>query len=341
VPTPQGEDGAANLRFLEQAVKAISPLLEPGTVVVNKSTVPVGTAKRVSDLIGRNDVAVVSNPEFLRQGSALEDFLHPSRIVVGGEDPLAVRRVAQLYESVGAPVISTTSAAAELMKYAANSFLATKLTFINAIADLCEVVGADVKDVVAGLGSDSRIGSEFLNPGPGWGGSCFPKDTRALVSIADSFGYDFSLLRGVIATNDSHYDRVAQKVRDACGGSVRGKVVAALGLTFKANTDDLRDSPAVAILSQLAGEGAIVLAYDPAARGVDEVCPWATRVSSSHEAIVGSDVVAVLTEWQEFHDVDPEEFVDHVSTRTVVDGRNVLDRERWVGAGFTYRGVGR
>lgn len=341
VPTPQLDDGSVDLSFVESAAKDISPWLHPDAVVVNKSTVPVGTAGRVAKAIGRDDVHVVSNPEFLRQGSALEDFLSPARIVVGGENEEAVDKVVALYHGVDAPVIATSSSAAEVLKYAANSFLATKLTFINAIADICEVVGADVFDVIEGLGYDGRIGSEFLNPGPGWGGSCFPKDTRALVSIAQSHGYDFSLLRGVIATNDSHYDRIAQKIRDACGGSVTGKVVAAWGLTFKANTDDLRDSPSVAILSQLAREGAVIRAYDPAARAVETMCPWAIRVMSPDEAVRESDVLAVLTEWPEFRNVDPTSLVTEVSSRTVVDGRNVLDRERWTSSGFTYRGVGR
>ena len=341
VPTPQSTDGSVDLSFIESAAKDIAPWLRSNAVVVNKSTVPVGTAGRVEKAIGRDDVHVVSNPEFLRQGSALEDFLSPARIVVGGDDKDAVEKVVSLYRDIDAPVIATSSSAAEVLKYAANSFLATKLTFINAIADICEVVGADVLDVIEGLGYDGRIGSEFLNPGPGWGGSCFPKDTRALVSIAQSHGYDFSLLRGVIATNDSHYDRIAQKIRDACGGSVSGKVIAAWGLTFKAHTDDLRDSPSVAILSQLAREGAVIRAYDPAARAVETVCPWAIRVMSPDEAVRESDVLAVLTEWPEFRNVDPAPLVTEVSSRTVVDGRNVLDRERWISSGFTYRGVGR
>lgn len=341
VPTPQSDDGSVDLAFIESAAKDIAPWLRPYAVVVNKSTVPVGTARRVKETIGRDDVHVVSNPEFLRQGSALEDFLSPSRIVVGGENRAAVEKVIGLYSGVDAPVIATSSSAAEVLKYAANSFLATKLTFINAIADICEAVGADVLDVIEGLGYDSRIGSEFLNPGPGWGGSCFPKDTRALVSIAQSYGYDFSLLRGVIATNDGHYDRIAQKIRDACGGSVAGKVVAAWGLTFKAHTDDLRDSPSVAILSQLVSEGAVIRAYDPAARAVETVCPWATRAANADEAARGSDVLAVLTEWPEFRKVDPAGLIAAVSTRTVVDGRNILDREQWIASGFNYRGVGR
>ena len=340
LPTPQGDDGSADLSYVESVARQIGPHLQPGTVVVNKSTVPVGTSVRVAQWLGRADVHVVSNPEFLRQGTALHDFLHPTRIVIGGDNHEAVQKVAALYEKVDAPLLTMNAASAEALKYAANSFLATKLTFVNAIADICELVGADIVDVVQGLGLDPRIGEQFLNPGPGWGGSCFPKDTRALVKIAEGNGYDFALLRGVIQTNDEQYERIASKIVDVCGGSVDGKTVAVWGLTFKANTDDLRDSPSIAILSILHGLGARVVAYDAAARGVEQY-PWITRVDSALGACDGADALAVLTEWPEFASVPAAEVAALLKNTVVVDGRNILDMEEWKSAGFDYRGVGR
>ncbi len=340
LPTPQSDDGSADLSYIEGVAKQIGSALRGGAVVVNKSTVPVGSSVQVSQWLGRTDVHVVSNPEFLRQGTALIDFLQPTRIVVGGDNAEAVNRVADLYSSVDAPLLKMNAASAEALKYAANSFLATKLTFINAVADICELVGADVFDVVEGLGLDPRIGSQFLQPGPGWGGSCFPKDTRALVKIAEGNGYDFALLRGVIQTNDEQYERIALKVVDACGGSVAGKTVAAWGLTFKANTDDLRDSPAIAILTILHSMGARIRAYDPEARGVERLT-WIDRVETPLTACVGADVLAVLTEWSEFSHVPVSDVAEALNNKAVVDGRNVLNPGAWKSAGFVYRGVGR
>ena len=340
LPTPQGEDGSADLSYIETVAREIGPHVAPGTVVVNKSTVPVGSSVLVGQWLGRTDVFVVSNPEFLRQGTALQDFLHPTRVVVGGDNQAAVEKVASLYEAVDAPILRMNAASAEALKYAANSFLATKLTFVNAIADICELVGADVFDVVSGLGLDPRIGDQFLSPGPGWGGSCFPKDTRALVKIAEGNGYDFALLRGVIQTNDEQYERIALKVVEVCGGSVEGKIIASWGLTFKANTDDLRDSPAIAILSKLKDMGATIRAYDPAARGV-EMLPWVHRYNSALEVCDGADALAVLTEWPEFSEIDPQDVKLQLHKSVVVDGRNILDPDAWKSAGFVYKGVGR
>jgi UDPglucose 6-dehydrogenase len=340
LPTPQGDDGSADLSFVESVAKQIGPHLPARSVVVNKSTVPVGSSVKVSVWLGRDDVSVVSNPEFLRQGTALHDFLHPTRIVIGGDNEEAVQRVAALYSGVVAPLLTMNAASAEALKYAANSFLATKLTFVNAIADICELVGADVFDVVKGLGLDPRIGDQFLNPGPGWGGSCFPKDTRALVKIAEGNGYDFALLRGVIQTNDEQYERIAMKVVDVCGGSVEGKTIAAWGLTFKSNTDDLRDSPAIAILKILHGLGARIRAYDGSARGVEQY-PWIERCTSALAACDGSDALAVLTEWPEFSEINPEDVKSQLKEPAVVDGRNILDLVSWKSTGFEYRGVGR
>ena len=340
LPTPQGDDGSADLSYVRSVAQQIGPHLAPGTVVVNKSTVPVGSSVQVGQWLGRSDVFVVSNPEFLRQGTALQDFLHPTRVVVGGDNEAAVEKVASLYASVDAPVLRMNAASAEALKYAANSFLATKLTFVNAIADICELVGADIFDVVSGLGLDPRIGDQFLNPGPGWGGSCFPKDTRALVKIAEGNGYDFALLRGVIQTNDEQYERIALKVVEVCGGSVAGKTIASWGLTFKANTDDLRDSPAIAILSTLNDMGATIRAYDPSARGV-EMLPWVQRCDSALEACDGADALAVLTEWPEFAAIAPSDVSIRLNNAVVVDGRNVLNPQQWKSSGFQYRGVGR
>jgi UDPglucose 6-dehydrogenase len=340
LPTPQGDDGSADLSFIENVARAIGQHLSPNAVVVNKSTVPVGTSVQVAKWLGREDISVVSNPEFLRQGTALQDFLHPNRIVVGGDNEAAVETIASLYSNIDAPILRMNAASAEALKYAANSFLATKLTFVNAIADICELVGADIFDVVGGLGMDPRIGDQFLNPGPGWGGSCFPKDTRALVKIAEEQGYDFALLRGVIQTNDEQYERVALKVVSVCGGSVAGKTIAAWGLTFKAHTDDLRDSPSIAILTLLHKMGATIRAYDASARAVEQY-PWIERCSSALEACEGADALAVLTEWPEFAQVDPTAVASALRSAAVVDGRNVLNIEAWKSAGFEYRGVGR
>jgi len=341
LPTPQGDDGSADLSYIETVAKQIGKQLLPGTVVVNKSTVPVGSSTQVAQWLDRDDVYVVSNPEFLRQGTALYDFLHPNRIVVGGDNAEAVEKVANLYANVDAPILRMNAASAEALKYAANSFLATKLTFINAIADICELVGADIFDVVAGLGMDSRIGSEFLKPGPGWGGSCFPKDTRALVKIAEGNGYDFALLRGVIQTNDEQYERIALKVVELCDGSIAGKTIASWGLTFKAGTDDLRDSPAIAILTLLHNMGAVVRAYEPSATGEYKAFPWIELVGSAVEVCEGADALAVLTEWPEFSGVDANAVAAVMKSLAVVDGRNVLNPEVWKSVGFAYRGVGR
>ena len=340
LPTPQGDDGSADLSYIENVACAIGSHLSSDAVVVNKSTVPVGTSVQVAKWLGREDVSVVSNPEFLRQGTALQDFLHPNRIVVGGDNPTAVEKVASLYSKIDAPILRMNAASAEALKYAANSFLATKLTFVNAIADICELVGADIFDVVGGLGMDPRIGDQFLNPGPGWGGSCFPKDTRALVKIAEEQGYDFALLRGVIQTNDEQYERIALKVVDVCGGSVAGKTIAAWGLTFKAQTDDLRDSPSIAILTLLHKMGATIRAYDASARAVEQYT-WIERCSSALEACEGADALTVLTEWPEFAQVDPTAVASALRSASVVDGRNVLNIAAWKSAGFEYRGVGR
>ncbi len=350
VPTPQGDDGSADLSYIEAAAAQIAPVLRPGTVVVNKSTVPVGSTVAVERVLRRDDVFVVSNPEFLREGTAVSDFLLPDRVVIGSADRGAAERVAELYEGLDTPVIITDPASAETIKYAANGFLAMKISFVNAVAAMCEAVGADVAAVVDGIGSDHRIGPDFLRPGPGWGGSCFPKDSRALVNIAERNGYDFSLMRGVIAVNDEQRARMVDKIVRAAGrddADLAGVTVGALGLTFKAGTDDLRDSPAVAIIGELVAAGARVRAFDPTTTG--ELSP------PQREMLVGvelvdrlvdvadeADVLVVLTEWPEFAKVDLDEVAERAGTGTVVvDTRNLLDPVLVREAGLDYVGVGR
>ena len=341
VPTPQKDDGSADLSFIESATLDIAEVLPEGAILVNKSTVPVGSTTVVEQVLGRDDVIVVSNPEFLREGSAVQDFLHPDRVVIGAEDRVAAKAVAALYEPVGAPMLVTDPASAETIKYAANAFLATKLSFVNAIAAVCEGVGADVSDVMSGLGYDSRIGSEFLRPGPGWGGSCLPKDTRALIRIAEDAGYDFRFLEGVIEANQEQFARVVAKVRRAVGGQLEGRIVAVWGLTFKAGTDDLRDSPAVAVMDLLLAAGAEVRAYDPTV-GMDNPKP-AGAVEVLGDPLSPCDdahALVVLTDWDEFRGLEPAAVAKRMANRAVVDARNALDRQAWQRAGFDFQGIG-
>jgi UDPglucose 6-dehydrogenase len=342
VPTPQGDDGSADLSYIEAAARQIGPVLPYEAVVVNKSTVPVGSAKVVERVMGRPDVKVVSNPEFLREGSAVQDFLNPDRVVVGCDDQAAALKVSSLYDRISAPVIVTDPASAETIKYAANAFLATKLSFINAIAAICEGVGADVNDVVVGMGSDKRIGQDFLRPGPGWGGSCFPKDSRALLKIAREAGYNFDLLEGVITVNDEQFDRVADKIRVAAGGDLSTSTVAVWGLTFKARTDDLRDSPSLAIIKRLVAAGATVQAYDPTVDGQKPGVPTDITIADSpYSACDGANVLAVLTEWDDFRWLDIAKVAEAMTGRAIIDARNLLDRSDWRKAAFDYQGIGR
>ncbi len=339
VPTPQGPDGSADLSYIEAAAREIAPHLDRGAIVVNKSTVPVGSTRLVEQALGRTDVFVVSNPEFLREGSAVSDFLHPDRVVIGADDQAAASRVASLYLGVRAPIMITDAPSAETIKYASNAFLATKLSFANAVAAVCEAVDADVNDVMLGIGYDRRIGHEFLKPGPGWGGSCFPKDTRAMIRIAEDAGYDFALLRGVIAVNDEQFARVVQKVVDAAGGSLEGVRIGALGITFKAGTDDIRESPALEIIQRLVERGAIVRAYDPAVSS--SPIEGVEVVKDAYSACEGAAVAVVLTEWDEFKWLDLDKLAGCMEHRTVVDARNILDRGALNRRGFAYSGIGR
>jgi UDPglucose 6-dehydrogenase len=338
VPTPQGEDGSADMSYVQAAAGEIGPHLRSEAVVINKSTVPVGSTRVVEQALGRVDVRVVSNPEFLREGSAVHDCLHPDRIVIGSDDHGAAIRVASLFERLEAPLIVTDPASAEAIKYASNAFLATKVSFVNAVANLCEAVGADVREVVLGMGYDRRIGFEFLKPGPGWGGSCFPKDTRALIRIGDDAGYDFSLLRGVLAVNEEQYERVVAKVERLAGGSVSGATVGTWGLTFKARTDDTRESPALEVISRLQARGATVRAYDPVAPAG---LPGITRVDDPYAACEGAAVLVVLTEWDEFRWLDLDKVRAVMARPAIVDARNLLDPAVARRKGFTYEGMGR
>jgi UDPglucose 6-dehydrogenase len=337
VPTPQGRDGRADMSYIQAAAREIGPHLPSESIVVNKSTVPVGSTKVVELALGRPDVAVVSNPEFLREGSAVHDFLHPDRIVIGADDESTAIKVSALFLRTSAPLVVTDPATAETIKYASNAFLATKVSFVNAVAALCEAVGADVRQVVLGMGSDRRIGGEFLRPGPGWGGSCFPKDTVALVRIAEDAGYDFSLLKGVIAVNDEQYERVASKAKRLAGGSLEGRTVALWGLTFKARTDDLRASPSLEVAARLRGYGARVQAYDPTVhRSVDGV----EVREDPYSACEGASVLVVGTEWDEFRWLDFDKVASVMANRAVVDARNLLEPATLRRAGFAYEGVG-
>lgn len=337
VPTPSRKDGTADLSFVEAATRQIADVLPRNAVVVNKSTVPVGSTRVVERVLRRPDTRVVSNPEFLREGTAVHDFLNPDRIVVGSDDREAALRVASLYEGIAAPVLITDAASAETIKYASNAFLATKLSFVNAIASICEEVGADVRDVMQGLGYDRRIGHEFLKPGPGWGGSCFPKDTAALLRTAELVNYDFTLLRSVIDSNVQQLDRTTTKITE---GLKENDTIAIWGLTFKALTDDLRDSPSLEIISRLISLGYRIRAYDPTVKEGVKGFPSLEICETELAACAGARVLAVLTEWENFRWVDPIE-VNHVMVgNRVVDARNLLDRSVWRSAGFRYVGVG-
>jgi UDPglucose 6-dehydrogenase len=347
VPTPQGPDGAADLSYLEAAAAEISQVLPENSVVVNKSTVPVGSTRVVARVLGRSDVAVVSNPEFLREGTAVNDFLQPDRVVIGSGDQEAAIRVAALYARIAAPIMVTDPVSAETIKYASNAFLASKLSFVNAIATLCEAVGADVNDVVLGMGYDRRIGREFLRPGPGWGGSCFPKDTRALAKIAEDAGYDFHFLDEVLRVNTDQFDRTARKLIDSVPSDRSGSHIAVLGLTFKAGTDDLRDSPAIEVLRRVVKSGIEVKAYDPAvnpeSNRLGEIYPDLDieLMSDPYAAAGGAASLAILTEWDEFTWLDFDKLAEIMTGNNIVDARNLLDPTIPRRRGFNYRGVGR
>lgn len=337
VATPQDANGAADLSTVFSVAKDISTYTEPDSVIVVKSTVPVGTGSKIQETLGRLDVSVASNPEFLREGTALQDFMEPDRIVVGAQSEAVAQRVLSLYSALDAPKVATTLESAELSKYAANAYLAMRLTFTNDLAELSAKSGAKVDDVLWAMGLDSRIGSSFLRPGPGWGGSCFPKDTRALISVAKEFGVSLPLVSATVASNDSAFYRAAESISELAGGSVEGKTITVWGLAFKAHTDDIRDSPALAIIEILLNRGAFVRAFDPVA--IAPSLERLTQVSSAQEAAQGADVLAVLTEWPEFNQQDAGLVAKAMRNSAVFDGRRILS-DSWRKAFSNFKSLG-
>ncbi len=351
-PSRRG-DGFADLSYVYAAASEIAALVEGYTVVATKSTVPVGTCDHVQDIISpvvekrdgdiRFDVA--SNPEFLRESSAIEDFMRPDRVVVGANNKMAHEVMAEMYRPLSlqkVPMIQTTPQTAELTKYAGNAFLATKITFINQIADLCEKVGADVQEVARGIGLDNRIGGKFLHAGPGFGGSCFPKDIRALQGIAEQAGGSISLVDAVVDANEARKKSMASRVVALCSGSVDGKTIAVLGLTYKPNTDDMRESPSIDLIQSLQTDGAIVRAYDP--KGMEEareLLPGVTFCADEYAAMEGADAVVIVTEWNQFRALDLDRVRAALVAPVVVDLRNIYNPEEMKAAGFTYSSIGR
>ena len=342
VPTPQRSDGTTDISMVDSAVRSIAQILPQDSILVNKSTVPVGSAEKVMKSLNRPDVAVVSNPEFLREGTAVNDFLRPERIIIGSENPNAAQVVAELYEKIEAPLLITDPISAETIKYTANAFLVTKLSFINSIAAVCEGVGADISDVIKGIGSDSRIGEKYMSPGPGWGGSCFPKDTKSLIHMAGQAGYNFRFLDTAVAVNEEQFDRVVQKIRTVVGGELEGKTIAVWGLTFKAGTDDLRDSPSLAVIKRLHEEGAAIKAHDPTVEQHKEGIPTQVTISKEpFEACENANAVVLLTDWKEYETIGPNDVMDRLADLNLIDTRNVFNPKEWEDKGFTYQGIGR
>jgi UDPglucose 6-dehydrogenase len=327
VPTPQDDSGAADLRFVQSAIKDISALASAGSTIVLKSTVPVGTGAKIFQMADRSDLHVASNPEFLREGTALWDFMNPDRVVVGSATDSVGQNVMKLYKDLDCKKIVTTLESSELIKYASNSYLAMRLSFVNELAALSETVGTDTNAVLDGVGSDSRIGNRFLKQGPGWGGSCFPKDTRALISLAEKAGSPMPLVEAAVKSNGEAFERVVRQTQSLLGGSLKGKTVGVWGLAFKANTDDTRDSPALEVISRLQAKGASVRAFDPVARAEENqsVVTCATAI----EAATGSHALLVLTEWSEFADVNPEDVRHVMAGETIFDTRKVLNQQSW------------
>ncbi|QDM28047.1 UDP-glucose/GDP-mannose dehydrogenase family protein [Tardiphaga sp. vice304] len=347
-PSRRGDDHA-DLSYVYAAAKEIAAAVRGFTVVITKSTVPVGTGDEVERLIREAnpdaDVAVASNPEFLREGAAIRDFKFPDRIVVGTSDDRARKAIGEIYRPLSlnqAPVMYTARRTAELIKYAANAFLATKITFINEIADLAEKVGADVQDVARGIGMDNRIGSKFLHAGPGFGGSCFPKDTRALVKIALDHDAPLRIVEAVLSVNDNRKRAMARKVSHALGGHLRGKTVAVLGLTFKPDTDDMREAPSIPLVTGLLDMGANVRAYDPVGmEPAKSELPDITYCEDAYDCAKGADALVIVTEWVQFRALDLPRLKATMKQPVIVDLRNVYRPEEMAAAGFVYEGVGR
>ena len=346
VDTPSDSEGHADLSHVDDVAREIAHAVEEYKVIINKSTVPVGSTKRVQRIIEESmpehhEFDVVSNPEFLREGSAVNDFMKPARIIIGSDSQKAAMRMTALYRGLDAPLLITDPASAEMIKYASNAFLATKVSYINAIADLCEAVGADVREVSLGMGYDERIGFEFLKAGPGFGGSCFPKDCRALLHIARENGYDFELLEGVLKVNREQQERMLAKIERMAGG-LEGKKIGLLGLAFKANTDDVRESPALVIGRMLIERGADVFVYDPKAMENSAAeLSGARFAGDAYEVAEGADALVLLTEWDEFKWLDYARVLSVMRKPFIIDTRNCLDPAVLRKLGFTYEGVGR
>ena len=347
VGTPSGVNGEADLQYVAAAATSIAKNMKSPLIIINKSTVPIGTGDWVADIVTRElpqpiDFSVVSCPEFLREGSAIGDFMQPHRNVIGSFDLEAANKVAQLHLPLRAPIVITDLRTAEMIKYASNAFLATKISFINEIAEICEAYGADVKEVAAGMGYDARIGRHFLDAGLGWGGSCFPKDVLALAYMAEEKGLDPRILNVV---TDVNYDRRKSVVRwteELLGGSAKGKTVGLLGLAFKPNTDDMRDAPAIDIAQALTASGATVRGYDPVAMEV--AAPMLSAVQmfkDPYEMAKGCDALVVVTDWNEFKQLDLDKIKNLLKTPIIMDGRNIYDPARMREMGFKYRAIGR
>jgi UDPglucose 6-dehydrogenase len=347
VGTPSGVDGEADLQYVRDAAEKIAEVVDHPIIVVNKSTVPVGTGDWVADIISKNSdskklqFAVVSNPEFLREGSAISDFMNPDRVVLGSLEREAAEKVAQLYDALRAPILITDLRTAEMIKYASNAFLATRISFINEIANVCDELGADVREVAKGMGLDKRIGPSFLDAGLGWGGSCFPKDVKALAHMAVLHNTHPQLLQAVMDINRNQRRRVVYRLRTALGGSLTDKVIAVLGLSFKPNTDDMREAPATEIIHLLENEGATVKAYDPQAmENAAKELPNITLCEDPYSAAEGADALVLATEWNEFKQLDFEKLAKILRSPVIVDGRNLWDSQRLRELGFTYFGIG-
>jgi UDPglucose 6-dehydrogenase len=349
VGTPPREDGSADLTYVEQAARTIAEHMNGYKVIVTKSTVPVGTGERLRHLIrehqkGKNNFGIVSNPEFLREGAAIDDFMHPDRVIIGSRDEEAIAIMKDLYRPlylIETPFVITSLEAAELTKYAANAFLATKISFINEIANLCDLIGCDVHDVARAIGMDGRIGRKFLHPGPGFGGSCFPKDTRALVSVAREFGGEVLIVKSVIEVNERQRDAMIPKI-EKLAGDLKGKTIAVLGLSFKPETNDMREAPSIDIIRALQERGAHVRAFDPVAKEeAAKILPDIEYAEDEYAAVEGADVLVFITEWNQFRALDMERIRGLMREPKIADLRNIYEPADLRELGFDYVGVGR
>ena len=350
VGTPSRADGSADLVYVRQVARAIGENLEDYKVIVTKSTVPVGTGRMIEEVVketrsGQQPFAVVSNPEFLREGSAIEDFLQPDRVVIGSLDRRAIDTMLDIYSPLrvaDVPFVITSVESAELIKYASNSFLAVKISFINEIASLCEALNADVEVVARGMGLDNRIGPKFLHPGPGFGGSCFPKDSRAIVQIANNQGQTFRVMEAVLEVNKVTKERMVEKIEQSVAGGIEGKRIAVLGLSFKPETDDVRESPAIHVIDELTSRGATVRAYDPAAMDAcRDLWPDVTLCDDAYDAAAGADALVIVTEWNQFKALELNRLKELLHEPVIIDLRNIYEPAKMAAAGFRYISVGR